>query len=215
MRPSDRSSRGRWRSCWRTAGVIEPERIESYIEAGGYRALHHVLREMTPAQVVDEVTRSGLRGRGGAGYPTGLKWATVAKQPGRRKFVVCNADEGDPGAFMDRSVLESDPHRVLEGMAIAGYAVGADQGYIYVRGEYPLAIHRLETAIKQARKLRPARQPDLRFAVQLPDRHPHRRRRVRLRRGNGADPLDRGPAGHAAVPAPLSRRKPASGTVRR
>ena len=134
------------------SGLIEPERIESYIEAGGYHALHHVLREMSPAEVVAEVTRSGLRGRGGAGYPTGLKWATVAKQPAERRFVVCNADEGDPGAFMDRSVLESDPHRVLEGMAVAGYAVGASQAYIYVRGEYPLAIGRLETAIKQAKK---------------------------------------------------------------
>jgi bidirectional [NiFe] hydrogenase diaphorase subunit len=134
------------------SGLVEPERIESYIEAGGYRALYHALREMSPAEVVEEVSTSGLRGRGGAGYPTGLKWATVAKQPATRKFVVCNADEGDPGAFMDRSVLESDPHRVLEGMAIAAYAVGANQGYIYVRGEYPLAIRRLEAAIKQAKK---------------------------------------------------------------
>ena len=126
-------------------GQVEPERIESYIAAGGYRSLHHVLHEMSPTDVVEAVTRSGLRGRGGAGYPTGVKWATVAKtRPGRR-FVVCNADEGDPGAFMDRSILESDPHRVLEGMAIAAYAVGADQGYIYVRGEYPLAIERLDS----------------------------------------------------------------------
>lgn len=135
------------------SGKVEPDRIESYIEADGYVGLYHVLREMTPAEVVEELTVSGLRGRGGAGYPTGLKWATVAKQPSERKFVVCNADEGDPGAFMDRSVLESDPHRVLEGMAIAAYAVGANQGYIYVRGEYPLAIRRLETAIKQAKRL--------------------------------------------------------------
>jgi len=135
------------------SGIIEPERIESYIAAGGYQALHHAIREMTPVQVVDTVTRSGLRGRGGAGYPTGVKWGLVAKMPGDRKFVVCNADEGDPGAFMDRSVLESDPHRVLEGMAVAAYAVGATQGYMYVRGEYPLAIHRLEVAIKQAKKL--------------------------------------------------------------
>jgi bidirectional [NiFe] hydrogenase diaphorase subunit len=134
-------------------GRVEPECIESYIAADGYRALHHVLREMTPARVVDEITRSGLRGRGGAGYPTGVKWATVAKNPGPRKYVVCNADEGDPGAFMNRSVLESDPHRVLEGMAIAAYAVGASQGYIYVRGEYPLAIRRLQTAIGQAGRL--------------------------------------------------------------
>jgi bidirectional [NiFe] hydrogenase diaphorase subunit len=134
------------------SGRVEPDRIESYIEAGGYEALYQVLREMSSAEVVEEITKSGLRGRGGAGYPTGLKWATVAKQPAQRKFVVCNADEGDPGAFMDRSVLESDPHRVLEGMAVAGYAVGANQGYIYVRGEYPLAIRRLETAIKQAKR---------------------------------------------------------------
>ncbi len=135
------------------SGVIEAERIESYIEVGGYQALFHALHEMTPARVVEEITRSGLRGRGGAGYPTGVKWSMVAKMPGATKYVICNADEGDPGAFMDRSVLESDPHRVLEGMAIAAYAVGASQGYIYVRGEYPLAIQRLEIAIRQARRL--------------------------------------------------------------
>lgn len=134
------------------SGTIDPESIEDYIAADGYQALYRVLREMNPAEVVDSITRSGLRGRGGAGYPTGLKWATVAKMPPGQKYVVCNADEGDPGAFMDRSVLESDPHRVLEGMAIAAYAVGADQGYIYVRGEYPLAIEHLKTAIQQARR---------------------------------------------------------------
>jgi bidirectional [NiFe] hydrogenase diaphorase subunit len=133
-------------------GKIDPEQIEEYIATGGYRALHHVLHEMTPPAVVDTLVASGLRGRGGAGYPTGLKWATVAKSSGERKFVVCNGDEGDPGAFMDRSILESDPHLVLEGMAIAAYAVGAEQGYLYVRGEYPLAIHRLEIAIRQAKK---------------------------------------------------------------
>jgi bidirectional [NiFe] hydrogenase diaphorase subunit len=135
------------------SGHIEPERIESYIAAEGYRALYHVLHDLTPQQVIEEITRSGLRGRGGAAYPTGVKWATVAKNRGERKYVVCNADEGDPGAFMNRSVLESDPHRVLEGMAIAGYAIGANQGYIYVRGEYPLAVERLQTAIQQARNL--------------------------------------------------------------
>lgn len=136
------------------SGKIDPERIESYIAAGGYQALCHVLCEMSPAEVVTAVTRSGLRGRGGGGYPTGLKWATVAKATADRKFVICNADEGDPGAFMDRSVLESDPHRVLEGMAIAAYAIGATQGYIYIRAEYPLAIHRLQLAIRQAQRLR-------------------------------------------------------------
>jgi bidirectional [NiFe] hydrogenase diaphorase subunit len=135
------------------SGVVEPERLESYLVAGGYQALYHVIHEMAPAAVIEEVARSGLRGRGGAGFPTGLKWAQVAKQRPGRKFVICNADEGDPGAYMDRSVLESDPHRVLEGMAIAAYAVGADQGYVYVRGEYPLAIHRLQTALRQARRL--------------------------------------------------------------
>jgi len=135
------------------SGVIDPERIEGYIAADGYQALHEVLHEMTPKDVVEAMVKSGLRGRGGAGFPTGLKWGTVAKSPGAKKYVVCNADEGDPGAFMDRSVLESDPHSVLEGMAIAAYAVGADQGFIYVRAEYPLAISRLQIAIKQAKTL--------------------------------------------------------------
>src|SRR5436309_1741008 len=130
------------------SGEIDPERLEDYIAVGGYQQLAHVLNELTPSQVVDQISRSGLCGRGGAGYPTGLKWATVAKASGPRKFVICNADEGDPGAFMDRSVLESDPHRVLEGMAIAAYAVGANEGYIYIRAEYPLAIKRLHTAIR-------------------------------------------------------------------
>jgi bidirectional [NiFe] hydrogenase diaphorase subunit len=132
------------------SGKIDPDRIEEYIAEDGYKALYQVLRESTPQQVIETITKSGLRGRGGAGYPTGLKWATVAKSSGK-KYMICNGDEGDPGAFMDRSVLESDPHRVLEGMAIGAYAVGADQGFIYVRGEYPLAIKRLQTAIKQAR----------------------------------------------------------------
>jgi bidirectional [NiFe] hydrogenase diaphorase subunit len=134
------------------SGIVDPERIESYIGAEGYQALHNVLREMTPKEVVDTVVKSGLRGRGGAGYPTGLKWATVAKTESAQKYVICNADEGDPGAFMDRSVLESDPHSILEGMAIAAYAVGASEGFIYVRAEYPLAISRLQTAIKQAKQ---------------------------------------------------------------
>jgi len=136
-----------------TSGKIDPERIEEYIAAGGYQSLYKVIHDMTPAEVVDEISKSGLRGRGGGGYPTGLKWATMAKMPGDQKYVICNGDEGDPGAFMDRSVLESDPHLVLEGMAIAGYAVGANHGYIYVRAEYPLAIERLQKAIKQAKRL--------------------------------------------------------------
>ena len=136
------------------SGVVDPERIEDYIAHNGYRAMMRVITEMTPAQVIDEVVKSGLRGRGGAGYPTGLKWSTVAKAAAKKvKYAICNADEGDPGAFMDRSVLESDPHRVLEGMLIAAYAVGAAEGFIYVRAEYPQAIKRLRTAIRQAERL--------------------------------------------------------------
>jgi bidirectional [NiFe] hydrogenase diaphorase subunit len=133
-------------------GKIDPERIEEYIAVGGYQSLYKVIHDMSPNEVVDEISKSGLRGRGGGGFPTGLKWATVAKMPGDQKYVICNGDEGDPGAFMDRSILESDPHLVLEGMAIAAYAVGANHGFIYVRAEYPLAIARLEKAIKQAKK---------------------------------------------------------------
>ncbi len=133
-------------------GKVDPERIEEYIAVGGYQSLYKAIYEMTSNEVVSEISKSGLRGRGGGGYPTGLKWATVAKMPGEQKYIICNGDEGDPGAFMDRSVLESDPHLVLEGMAIAGYAVGANHGYIYVRAEYPLAIQRLQKAIQQAKK---------------------------------------------------------------
>jgi bidirectional [NiFe] hydrogenase diaphorase subunit len=134
------------------AGVIDPNSFRGYVAVGGYSAMVQALTEMAPAEVIAEVTNSGLRGRGGGGYPTGLKWSTVAKMPGAQKYVVCNADEGDPGAFMDRAILESDPHRVLEGMAIAAYAVGANKGYIYVRAEYPLAVERLKTAIRKAKR---------------------------------------------------------------
>ncbi|ABW32672.1 NADH-quinone oxidoreductase subunit NuoF [Acaryochloris marina] len=134
------------------SGHIDPKEIKDYMAQKGYLALTQALYDMTPSDVIDQITQSGLRGRGGGGYPTGLKWSTVAKMPPGQKYVICNGDEGDPGAFMDRSVLESDPHRVLEGMAIAAYAVGANQGYIYIRGEYPLAINHLETALRQARK---------------------------------------------------------------
>jgi bidirectional [NiFe] hydrogenase diaphorase subunit len=133
------------------AGVIEPDNIEDYIAHGGYEMLLKVLAEYTPADVLDEVTQSGIRGRGGAGFPTGLKWTTVAKTSAARKFVICNGDEGDPGAFMDRGVMEADPHRIIEGMTIAAYAVGASEGFIYVRAEYPLAVKRLKAAIRDAR----------------------------------------------------------------
>jgi bidirectional [NiFe] hydrogenase diaphorase subunit len=132
-------------------GVVNPESIDDAIAHGSYAQLKRVLAECGPEQVREQVKRSGLRGRGGAGYPTGLKWDTVALQPPGPRTVVCNADEGDPGAFMDRSVLESDPHRLIEGLAIAAFAVGADQGYVYVRAEYPLAIERLRLALRQAR----------------------------------------------------------------
>jgi bidirectional [NiFe] hydrogenase diaphorase subunit len=141
------------------SGNIDPEHIEDYIAVGGYTSLYKALMEMTPAEVIEEITHSGLRGRGGGGYPTGLKWSTVAKMTGAQKYVICNADEGDPGAFMDRSVLESDPHRVLEGMALAAYAIGANHGYIYVRAEYPLAIQHLQKAIQQAKKIWPDGKP--------------------------------------------------------
>lgn len=134
-------------------GHINPEIIEEYIAEGGYQALGKVVSEMTPDTVVAEMKKSGLRGRGGGGFPTGMKWEFTKNAPGTKKYVVCNADEGDPGAFMDRSVLEGDPHRVIEGMAVCGYAIGADEGYVYVRAEYPLAIKRLKIAIKQAEEM--------------------------------------------------------------
>ncbi len=136
----------------RNCGVINPEHIEEYIKTGGYDATKKVLTTMTPMDVIEEVKIAGLRGRGGAGFPTWFKWNSARQSPGNEKYIVCNADEGDPGAFMDRSVLEGDPHAVLEGMIIGGYAMGAIEGIIYVRAEYPLAIERLEIALDQARK---------------------------------------------------------------
>lgn len=134
----------------RNRGLIDAENIDEYIARDGYQALHKAIFEMTPEQIIEEIKASGLRGRGGAGFPTGVKWEFCAREKSEVKYIVCNGDEGDPGAFMDRSVLEADPHAVLEGMAIAGRAIGAKQGYIYVRAEYPLAIQRLHVAIKQA-----------------------------------------------------------------
>ena len=131
-------------------GYINPDNIDEYISRDGYQALGKCLTEMSPADVVDEMKKSGLRGRGGGGFPTGLKWSFCAASPGTKKYVICNADEGDPGAFMDRSILEGDPHAVIEGMMIGAFAMGADEGYIYCRAEYPLAIKRLQTAIHQA-----------------------------------------------------------------
>ena len=146
--------KNQYRIALRNCGVINPESIDEYIGTGGYEALGRALTEQTPQQVIDAVLASGLRGRGGAGFPTGRKWQMThdAVSPDGVKFVCCNADEGDPGAFMDRSVLEGDPHSVIEAMTIAGYAIGASQGYIYVRAEYPIAVHRLQVAIDQARE---------------------------------------------------------------
>jgi len=139
------------RIATRNSGFIDPESLESYLAVGGYQALGKCLTEMKPADVIETIKASGLRGRGGAGFPTGVKWGFAAKYQGERKYVVCNADEGDPGAFMDRAVLEGDPHSVLEAMAIGGYAIGGNNGTIYIRAEYPLAIKRLKMAIEQAK----------------------------------------------------------------
>ena len=140
------------RIALRNCGRINPENIDEYIAFDGYKALEKVLTEMTPEAVIDTIKKSGLRGRGGGGFPTGLKWEFAAKQVADQKYVCCNADEGDPGAFMDRSVLEGDPHSVIEAMSIAGYAIGATQGFIYVRAEYPIAVKRLQIAIDQAKE---------------------------------------------------------------
>lgn len=140
------------RIALKNCGLIDPENIDEYIAFDGYKALEKVLTEMNSDGVIDIITKSGLRGRGGAGFPTGKKWSFAKKEENEQKYIVCNADEGDPGAFMDRSILEGDPHSVLEAMAIAGFAIGANQGYIYVRAEYPIAVHRLKVAIEQARE---------------------------------------------------------------
>ncbi len=140
------------RVALRNCGLINPEKIEEYIATGGYQAIAKILNGMTQQEVIAEMLASGLRGRGGAGFPTGKKWEFASKYSSEEKFIICNADEGDPGAFMDRSIMEGDSHSVIEGMTIAGYAIGAHQGYVYIRAEYPLAVHRLEIAIAQARE---------------------------------------------------------------
>ena len=137
---------------WENCGRFDAESIDEYIAAGGFKALEKVLFDMKPEDVVEEVDQSGLRGRGGGGFPTGRKWKQVAAQEEKERYVVCNGDEGDPGAFMDGSVMEGDPFKLIEGMMIAGYAVGSSEGYIYVRAEYPIAVERLNIAIGQARE---------------------------------------------------------------
>ena len=141
------------RIALRNCGMMDPESVNEYIARGGYTALAEMLDTMAPADVVNNVKASGIRGRGGGGFPTGVKWEFCAKASGDKKYMICNADEGDPGAFMDRSILEGDPHSVLEGMMIAAYAIGADEGYLYIRAEYPLAIKRIQNAIQQATEL--------------------------------------------------------------
>jgi len=141
------------RIALKNCGIIDPEKIEDYIAVDGYEALAKVLSSMSQDDVINEIKKSGLRGRGGAGFPTGLKWEIAKASPGDKKYIICNADEGDPGAFMDRSILEGDPHSVLEAMSIAGYAIGADEGVIYIRAEYPLAVEKLKKAIAQSEEL--------------------------------------------------------------
>ena len=166
------------RIALRNCGFINPENIEEYIGRDGYAALAKCLTEMTPEEVIDEIKRSGLRGRGGGGFPTGLKWQFARGYQNEQKYVVCNADEGDPGAFMDRSIMEGDPHSIIEAMAICGYSIGANKGLVYIRAEYPLAIERLRIAIRQAEEAYPG------DGFQLPYRNPLWRRRVCLRRGD-------------------------------
>ena len=197
----------------RNKGRIAAESIDEYISpATAMPALAKALTEMTPEGIVDEIMKSGLRGRGGAGFPTGLKWEFAAKAPGDKKYILCNADEGDPGAFMDRSILESDPHAVLEGMMIGARAIGADEGYIYCRAEYPLALERLGIAIQALPRVRPAGREHPGHRLQL--RHPHRPGlgRLRLRRGDGAHDLHRGQARRAAARGRRSRPRRACGT---
>ena len=141
------------RIALKNCGVINPEDIEEYIAEDGYMALAKAITEMSPQDVIDEISKSGLRGRGGGGFPTGTKWGFAAKEPEGQKYVICNADEGDPGAFMDRSILEGDPHSIIEAMEIAGYAIGANHGYVYIRAEYPIAVQRLKLAINQAKEM--------------------------------------------------------------
>ena len=186
----------------RNCGLIDPMNIEEYIAREGYEALAQVLTRMTPQEVVDAVQRSGLRGRGGAGFPTGTKWRFTQQAQGNPKYVVCNADEGDPGAFMDRSVLEGDPHSVIEAMTIAGYAIGSNQGYVYVRAEYPLAIERLSHAIEQARQYKFLGKNIFETVFRFRPGNSHRSRGVCLRRRDGADDFHRRKTGRTkAAPA--------------
>ena len=178
--------------------LVDSTTIGDYIAIGGYEALAKVLSEMSPEDVISEVGKSGLRGRGGAGFSTATKWEACRQTPGSPKYLICNADEGDPGAYMDRSVLEGNPHSVLEGMLIGAYAIGAQRGYVYVRAEYPLAIEHLGIAIEQAREHGLLGVDILGTGFDFDVTHQPRGRRLRVRRGNRADGVDRGAARHAA-----------------
>ncbi len=189
----------------RNCGMIDPEKIDEYIARGGYEGLSHALFDMTREEVIEEVKLSGLRGRGGAGFSTGTKWEFTAKAPGDIKYVVCNADEGDPGAFMDRSILEGDPHSLIEGMTICGYAVGAKEGYIYCRAEYPLAIKRLKNCHCAGRGIWPFRRQYSWNGFQLPPPYQRRCRGLCLRRRNCPFSLHRRPSRRTPPPTSFPR----------
>ena len=189
----------------RNRGRIDPEKIEEYIAFDGYEALGKALSAMTPEAIIEEITASGLRGRGGAGFPTGKKWLACRQAKGSPKYLVCNGDEGDPGAFMDRSVLEADPHAVLEGMIIGAKAVGAEKGFIYIRHEYPLALKRMDIAISPGPGQGTAGQRHPGHGIRFRRRGRPGRGRVRLRRGDGPPRLRGGPDRHAPSAAPLPR----------
>ncbi len=193
------------RIALRDVGVINPESLDEYLARGGYEAARKALTTMTPEAIIEELLASGLRGRGGAGFPTGMKWKFAAASPGDVKYIICNGDEGDPGAFMDASIMDGDPHAVLEGMLIGSYAIGAHEGYIYVRAEYPLAVKRLRMAIAAAEERGLLGDDALGSGWRLPPQDQGRRRRLRLRRGDGADRLHRGQARHAAHAAAVPR----------
>ena len=189
----------------RNCGIIDPNSIEEYMAAGGYEAIRKILKEYTPEQVIETIIASGLRGRGGGGFLTGVKWRFCRQSPGDVKYIICNADEGDPGAFMDRSTLEGDPHSVLEGMMICAYAIGAGEGYIYVRAEYPKAVQRLKDAIRQLLAKGFLGDAYLRVGHELFHKNKGRGGRFRLRRGDGAHRFHRRQEGHAPFQTPLPR----------
>ena len=191
----------------RNCGTIDPMCLEEGLARGAYRGALRALTQMTPEAVIAEVRESGLRGRGGAGFPTGRKWETARRASGDTKYVICNADEGDPGAFMDRSVLEGDPHAVLEGMLIASYAIGAREGYLYVRSEYPLAVSTVTHAIREAEARGLLGDDIFGSGHSFRVTGAPRRRGLRVRRGDGADRIDRGPFGRAAAAPPLPCRE--------